>query len=60
MTMNRLTLRLLPSRLMSDVPYPPLAQHTSGVVARLHGCGTQIAAWFWVEASAASCGWRSA
>ncbi len=34
---------------MSDIPYPPLAQHTTGVAARLARLRSQVAAWFWVD-----------
>lgn len=34
---------------MSDAAIEPLAQQTSGVVARLRALRTQIAAWFWVD-----------
>lgn len=34
---------------MSDIPYPSLAQHTSGVSARLSRLRSQVAAWFWVD-----------
>jgi hypothetical protein len=35
--------------MMSDIPYLPLADHTTGIVARLGRLRRQIAAWFWVE-----------
>src|SRR5262249_34659045 len=34
---------------MSDIPYPPLADQTKGVVARLARLRSQVLAWFWVE-----------
>jgi hypothetical protein len=34
---------------MSDVPYLPLADHTTEIVARLGRLRSQVAAWFWVE-----------
>ena len=34
---------------MSDIPYPSLSQHTSGVSARLARLRSQVAAWFWVD-----------
>ena len=34
---------------MSDIPYPPLSQHTTGVAARLARLRSQVAAWFWVD-----------
>ena len=34
---------------MSDIPYPPLTDHTTGILARLARLRGQVAAWFWVE-----------
>src|SRR5262249_26017906 len=34
---------------MSEIPYPPLTDYTTGLVARLAHLRRQIATWFWVE-----------
>src|SRR2546429_9991054 len=34
---------------MSDIPYQPLADYTTGIAARLGRLRGQIAGWFWVE-----------
>lgn len=34
---------------MSDIPYQPLTDYTTGIAARLARLRGQIAAWFWVE-----------
>jgi hypothetical protein len=34
---------------MSDIAYPPLADRTAGITARLANLRSQVRAWFWVE-----------